>query len=93
MIKRLLLIVGIVVSLSSCGEDIAYRIEGKLANLEDQTLYAVFENDDIKVVDTITCEKPGQFLIERKQGDFREVTIFFEDKTHWVTFIRKKERK
>ena len=93
MIKRLLLIVGIVVSLSSCGEDIAYRIEGKLANLEDQTLYAVFENDDIKVVDTITCEKPGQFLIERKQGDFREVTIFFEDKTHWVTVYPEKREK
>ncbi|WP_199659135.1 TlpA disulfide reductase family protein [Parabacteroides sp. AF48-14] len=93
MIKRLLLIVGIIVSLSSCGEDIAYRIEGKLTNLEDQTLYAVFENDDIKAVDTVICEKPGQFLIERKQGDFREVTIFFEDKTHWVTVYPEKGEK
>ena len=48
MIRRLLLVVGIIVSLSSCGGDIAYRIEGKLTNLEDQTLYAVFENEDIK---------------------------------------------
>ena len=77
MIRRLLLVVGIIVSLSSCGGDIAYRIEGKLTNLEDQTLYAVFENEDIKVVDTVTCGKPGEFLIEKKQGDFREVTIFF----------------
>lgn len=76
---------GIIVSLSSCGGDIAYRIEGKLSNLEDQTLYAVFENEDTKVVDTVTCEKPGEFLIEQKQGDFREVTIFFADKQHWVT--------
>ena len=80
MIRRLLLVVGIIVSLSSCGGDIAYRIEGKLTNLEDQTLYAVFENEDIKVVDTVTCGKPGEFLIEKKQGDFREVTIFFADK-------------
>ena len=57
MIRRLLLVVGIIVSLSSCGGDIAYRIEGKLTNLEDQTLYAVFENEDIKVVDTVTCGK------------------------------------
>ena len=85
MIRRLLLVVGIIVSLSSCGGDIAYRIEGKLTNLEDQTLYAVFENEDIKVVDTVTCGKPGEFLIEKKQGDFREVTIFFADKMHWVT--------
>ena len=88
MIRRLLLVVGIIVSLSSCGGDIAYRIEGKLTNLEDQTLYAVFENEDIKVVDTVTCGKPGEFLIEKKQGDFREVTIFFADKMHWVTAYR-----
>ena len=49
MIRRLLLVVGIIVSLSSCGGDIAYRIEGKLTNLEDQTLYAVFENEDIRL--------------------------------------------
>ena len=65
MIRRLLLVVGIIVSLSSCGGDIAYRIEGKLTNLEDQTLYAVFENEDIKVVDTVTCGKPGIF--DRKE--------------------------
>lgn len=72
-------------SLSSCGEDVAYRIEGKLTNLEDQTVYAVFENDDVKVVDTVTCEKPGQFLVEQRQGDFQEVTVFFENKERWVT--------
>ena len=93
MIRRLLLVVGIIVSLSSCGGDIAYRIEGKLTNLEDQTLYAVFENEDIKVVDTVTCGKPGEFLIEKKQGDFREVTIFFADKMHWVTAYLEKGEK
>lgn len=85
MVKRLLLILGIIMSLSSCGEDIAYRIEGKLTNLEDPTVYAVFENDDIKVVDSLTCEKPGEFIIKRKEGDFHSVTIFFDNKTHWVT--------
>ena len=93
MIRHLLLVVGVIVSLSSCGGDVAYRIEGKLTNLEDQTLYAVFENEDIKVVDTVTCEKPGEFLIEQKQGDFREVTIFFADKTHWVTAYLEKGEK
>ena len=78
MIRHLLLVVGVIVSLSSCGGDVAYRIEGKLTNLEDQTLYAVFENEDIKVVDTVTCEKPGEFLI---------------DKTHWVTAYLEKGEK
>ena len=70
MIRRLLLVVGIIVSLSSCGGDIAYRIEGKLTNLEDQTLYAVFENEDIKVVDTVTCGKPGGIFDRKETGRF-----------------------
>ena len=93
MIKRLLLIFGIIVSLSSCGEDVAYRIEGKLTNLEDQTIYAVFEGDDSKVVDTIVCKKPGQFSIEQKSGDFRMVTLFFEDRLRWVNVYLQKGEK
>lgn len=85
MIKRLLLFFGVVLFLSSCGGDVPYRIEGKLSNLEDETLYAVFENDTYKVVDTITCEKPGQFSIKRSEGDFNTVTIFFDHKKRWAT--------
>ena len=93
IIKQFLLTIGILLSLVSCGGNVAYQIEGKLTNLEDHTVYAVFENEDIKVVDTITCEKPGQFLIQQKQGDFREVTLFFEGKTRWVTAFLEGEGK
>ncbi|MBB4624220.1 TlpA disulfide reductase family protein [Parabacteroides faecis] len=85
MIKHLLLIFGVALFLSSCGKDVSYRIEGKLSNLEDETLYAVFENDNNKVVDTITCEKPGQFSLKRNEGDFNTVTIFFDHKKSWTT--------
>ena len=85
MIKRLLLFFGVVLFLSSCGGDVPYRIEGKLSNLEDEALYAVFENDSYKVVDTITCEKPGQFSLKRTEGDFNTVTIFFDHKKRWAT--------
>lgn len=85
MIKDLVLIIGAILCLSSCGKDVAYRIEGKLSNLEDQTLYAVFEKDDYKIVDTITCTKPGHFEIEQSQDGFNCVTLFFENKEHWIT--------
>lgn len=85
MIKRLLQFFGIILLLSSCGNDGAYRVEGKLANLEDETLYAVFENDNYKVVDTVICEKPGQFSLKRSEGDFHTVTLFFDNKKHWTT--------
>ena len=79
------MIFGVVLFLSSCGKDVSYRIEGKLSNLEDETLYAVFENDNYKVVDTITCEKPGQFSLKHNEGDFNTVTIFFDNKKSWTT--------
>lgn len=85
MIKRLLQFFGIMLLLSACGNDGSYRVEGKLTNLEDETLYAVFENDNYKVVDTIVCEKPGQFSLKRSEGDFNIVTIFFDNKKHWTT--------
>ena len=85
MIKKLALIIGFIICLSSCGKDYVYRIEGELSNLEDQTVYAVFEKDNYKVVDTVACTKPGQFQIDQHEAGFHCVTIFFADKEHWVT--------
>jgi peroxiredoxin len=62
-----------------------YRIDGRLGNLEDQVIYAVFESEDRHVVDTITCQKPGEFKIEQNQTGFNQVTLFFEDRTVWFT--------
>lgn len=94
MSKHIIWLVGFLLLLLSCGEKMAYRIEGKLSNLEDQTLYAVFENDGgAKEVDTIMCEEPGHFLIERMQGDFQEITLFFNQKTQWITVYPEKGKK
>ncbi len=94
MSKHIIWILSFVLFLLSCGEEMAYRIEGKLSNLEDQTLYAVFENDaGVKEVDTVMCEEPGHFLIERLQGDFQEVTLFFNNKMQWLTVYPEKGKK
>lgn len=79
--------------LSSCGSGVSYRVEGRLSNLEDETLYAVFEKDDYKEVDTITCEKAGEFSLKRSEGDFNTVTVFFDDKKSWVTAYLEKGAK
>ena len=90
MIGRLLIICGLIGLLTSCGNDQTYKIEGKLSNLQDSVLYAVFENEDVKVIDTVVVSKSGEFTIKLKQGDFTEATLFYDDKTHWVTcFIEK----
>ena len=63
MIKKLALIIGFIICLSSCGKDYVYRIEGELSNLEDQTVYAVFEKDNYKVGDTGACTQDGRCRI------------------------------
>lgn len=90
MIGRLLLIMSLLIGFSSCGDDVAYRIKGNLENLKDEKLYAVFENANSQEVDTIVCEKPGEFLIEKKSGDFEQVTLLWGDKKCWVTAFLEK---
>jgi peroxiredoxin len=69
----------------SCGGGGGYRIDGKVANLEDGLIYAVFESEDLSVADTVTCDKPGEFRIERSEGEFNQVTLMFEDRSVWFT--------
>ncbi len=78
-------LITILLCLSSCGKDYAYRIEGKLSNLENPVVYAVFEREDYKLVDTVECTKPGQFVIKQQRDGFNTVTIYLENRTSWVT--------
>jgi peroxiredoxin len=71
--------------LSSCGGDYTYQIQGKLANLEDTVVYAVFERDDYKRVDTVTCTQSGQFALKESMGGFNRVTVFFNNRSQWIT--------
>lgn len=85
MRNKLALLIGVILCLSSCGKNYTYRIEGKLSNLEDQVVYAVFEKEDYKVVDTVECKKNGQFVIEQSTEGFNSVTIYFENRSRWIT--------
>jgi len=75
----------ILLSLSSCGKDVAYRIDGRLSNLENQTIFVVFESEDKNMVDTVVCQKAGQFKLEENRTGFRQATLFFEDRACWFT--------
>lgn len=76
---------GLIAVLTSCGKDYAYRIDGVISNLEEQTLYVVFENENQKLVDTVVCEKPGHFRIEQMEPGFNSATVFYNNREHWVT--------
>ena len=52
-LKKLYIISCVAWLLCACGEKATYRVELDLSNLETQNLYAVFESDDHKQVDTV----------------------------------------
>ncbi|MDL2244882.1 TlpA disulfide reductase family protein [Parabacteroides sp. PFB2-10] len=85
MKSKIAVFIGIILCLSSCGKDYVYRIDGKLTNLENQIVYAVFENEDYRQVDTIECTKSGQFKILQQTEGFNSVTIYFENRSRWIT--------
>ncbi|OAV75764.1 Thiol-disulfide oxidoreductase resA [Bacteroidales bacterium Barb7] len=79
--KIALLLGGIVYLFASCGRDYMYRIEGELDNLGDSVVYAVFEADDYRLIDTVVCSKPGRFVIEKEEADFNGLTLFFNNRS------------
>ena len=68
-------------------------LKGNFLIWKIKTVYAVFEKDNYKVVDTVACTKPGQFQIDQHEAGFHCVTIFFADKEHWVTAYLEKGEK
>ena len=85
MKKGWIYIVGLILVLTSCGKDYTFRIKGKLSSLNEPTIYAVFENDLEKKVDTIQCDEHGSFDLKEPMGGFHTATLFFEEKGYWTT--------
>lgn len=84
--RYVLYIVCLSFCLFSCEKKATYRIEGELFNLEDSVVYAVFEGENIKSVDTVYFEADGTFKIHKDQPEmFDFVTLFFNGKKTWVT--------
>jgi peroxiredoxin len=93
MLKKLLYIGSIIWLFFSCKEEPAYQIRVKLANLEAQNVYAVFEAADAKVVDTVYYDGANELIIKQTQGDFRALTFCFENQQQWITVYLEPHKK
>ena len=67
-LKKLYIISCVVWLLCACGEKATYRVELDLSNLETQNLYAVFESDDHKQVDTVVYPTGKTFQKTNEEG-------------------------
>ena len=68
----------------SCSGSNVYQIEGGLSNLENATLYFVYESSEGNVIDTVLCDEQGKFsTIRERDNELQVVTIYYNDRTHW----------
>jgi Peroxiredoxin len=83
-LKKLFYIFSIAILLFSCNRDDIYQIEGRLSNLENTTLYVVFESSEGNIIDTITCDEQGKFSIFREHIEgLQMITFYYNDRKNW----------
>ena len=82
--KKLFYIFGIAILLFSCNRNDIYQIEGRLSNLENTTLYVVYESSEGTVIDTVACDEQGKFSIIRERfEELQVITFFYNDRKNW----------
>ena len=83
--KRLIYILSFVILLCSCSRN-DIHIEGRLSNLNNTTLYVVYESSEGNTIDTVTCNDKGKFLISNEFYDnLQSITIYYNDREKWFT--------
>lgn len=92
-LKKLYIISCVAWLLCACGEKATYRVELDLSNLETQNLYAVFESDDHKQVDTVVYRPGKPVQITRDEGQFDQLTVYFENHKEGITVYLEPGRK
>ena len=86
--KKLFYIFSAVILLFSCNNNNIYKIEGRLSNLENTTLYVVYGSMEGNVIDTVSCNEKGQFsIIREREYELQSITIYYNDRNHWFAIF------
>ncbi|MDR1779129.1 MAG: redoxin domain-containing protein [Tannerella sp.] len=85
MLKNIIFPALIVALLVSCGDRMAYRVKVNLSNLPEQTVYAVFEASDMKIIDTLAYSGQGEFTLNQQSEGFNSMTLYYNDYSSWIT--------
>ena len=86
--KKILYIYSIVILLFSCNRNDIYKIEGRLSNLENATLYVIYESSEGNIIDTVICDENGMFSIIRERiEELQVITFFYNDRKNWFAIF------
>ena len=70
----------------SCNKSNIYQIEGRLSNLDNTTLFFVYESSEGNVIDTVLCDEQGKFSTFQEQDEnLQVITIFYNDRKQWFS--------
>ena len=84
--KRFVYIIGVLFLLFSCDNKNFYKIEGKLSNLNDATLYFIFESPETIRIDTVMSSEKGHFSVFHEHDDevdMQVITVYYHDREQW----------
>ena len=84
--NKLIYIFSVIILLISCNGNNIYLIEGRLSNLENSTLYIVYESSEGNMIDSVSCNEQGHFTISHELYDnLQVITIYYNNRKQWFS--------
>ncbi|MDR1335674.1 MAG: AhpC/TSA family protein [Tannerella sp.] len=95
MLKKILTLLAgsLLCVLFSCTEEAVYSVKVRLDNLEGKEVYAVFEADDMKRIDTLSAPGGNEFTLTEMEESFHSLTLYFENPAQWITVYLEPHRR
>ncbi|MDR1102136.1 MAG: TlpA family protein disulfide reductase [Tannerella sp.] len=95
MLKKILMLLAgsLFCILFSCQEEAVYSVKVRLDNLEGKEVYAVFEADDMKRIDTLSSPGGNEFILMEMEETFHSLTLYFENPAQWITVYLEPHRR
>ena len=73
-------------SFYACTDNQMYRVEGQLSNLDNFTLYVVYESPGGNAIDTVECDGKGAFSVSHEAvSNLRTITFYYNNRGQWFT--------
>ncbi|MDR1676650.1 MAG: TlpA family protein disulfide reductase, partial [Tannerella sp.] len=95
MLKKILILLAgnLFCVLFSCKEEAVYSVKVRLDNLEGKEVYAAFEADDMKKIDTLSAQGVNEFILTEMEANFHSLTLYFESPAQWITVYLEPHRR
>jgi peroxiredoxin len=85
-LKRIVYILSVLILIFACNNSKIYKIKGRLSNLNNTTLYVVYESPEGNAIDSLTYDEKGNFVVSHGQEDnLQAITFYYNNREQWFT--------